>query len=323
MIVVTGRVTGKETGSAIRGLMVSAFRVGLVEGDRAAPELLLANSRTDAAGFYRLAAEPESHERAPEIRLEVRGPAGSDSPRGPLFQAVQRIASQGNLVFDLRLSEAGLEQTGVLPPLGNGEDLAARAREAASSSQSVERALGAALRDRRGPDAGEEAVHEKEFLPRFLSDAIRVDGMVLGTYRYVVGDGEAQAPGALARTAIRAGVDRIQAEANAVPLAPQPGEPRPARRRTRFFFNQDQLDRLNERTADNNPATPPFLDIGETALFDILGLTEHVTRAGDLLADPPAPAPPDNPANGADPLRPVRVARPRRYSGAAGRAHRE
>ncbi|MBF4766567.1 hypothetical protein ISU10_02150 [Nocardioides agariphilus] len=300
-----GRITRTDTQAPISDLVVRVYSVTAAGDDHHGQRVVsLGSDISDASGRFQVVSRPVEGEPTLRVLVTVARPdrpAGGDGdghrrpglvPEGLVpedavpFDAaafllttpVHEVAADAQESYRLSIDGDRLEQAGVLPPgpSTSGLRLSTRARRTIDEAVVSEVAVGEAIADRvvRGKEL--EAEFETDFLPRFLEEVTASSGAVAAGYQFVVGPAAEHAPGALARKAIERGVARMQAEG-----VPDPDREREGRRRTRFFFDQAQLQQLdNVTTANGTLPAGTFGDIGRSTLMEILGLTARIETSG-------------------------------------------
>jgi hypothetical protein len=297
MTTLAGHVTETTTRAPVADLVVRAILLPPSEdGARRPTPISVGSAATDEGGHFAIRAVLPEGEPIARIALAVTAPdspenrpAGTEGrdptpfPSGDeLLVTAPREVTLGVVEqYRLRIDAGRLEAAGVLPPdaSAGGTRLSERARRVVQEADEAERALGDAVGGRVNADRVLADTFSTDFLPTFLSDAVAADGAVQNErYSFVVGPADGEAPGTLARASIKAGIARIHAETQVQSGA---SASRKGRRRTRFFFSDSQLEALDNATSGGGSLpTGQFSEIGESALFAILGTDAHLDESG-------------------------------------------
>ena len=290
----TGVVQTQEGMQGIRGLIVSAYIVPSKPDDQNTV-LPLGSVETDSEGGFTLGfALPKGVNSAPVV-LGITGPeinstnltdavstSRGEFDRDFLFITAPRtIGASGSESYSIRIDNDKLSAAGVAVPEATnaGTRLSLRTGKLLEEIAATETAVGTAIGDRVKSERALEQKFETQFYPNFIDEIRGKVATHNSDYQFVVGAADEKAPGPLSRRAIKSGISAIQAER----LAAGPTDratPR-KRRRTRFFFSDEELANLDAATTDNGTIPPDgYKVLGDAALKSILGMDKLIDENG-------------------------------------------
>jgi hypothetical protein len=276
MIQFSGRVTVSETRAPIPNLMVRILsRPSQIGDDQQTTELSLGSDVTLRDGTFSIDVASAEEAETLQIFVTVSAPETGQNnkpSKNVLYRSeVRGVLPTAQQTMTIRIDAKDLEGRDLLP---STKQIGETVNQAITDAKAAEASVSAALSGRVKEDVTREATFDTKVLSRIIDQATTSAAVVTGDYAYVVGTEEEKAPGSLARNSISAGIQQIQGERNG--QARQSSGPR---RRTRYFFNDNQLAALDAATTAPPPDTT-FSEIGETTLFDILDLSTRLENEG-------------------------------------------
>ncbi len=273
MLRFSGRLTVAETRAPIPNLVVQLFSR---DPDQGGADLSLGSAVSRSDGSFHIAVDQGVRAAATQVYATVTAPETGRDGTGSLdvlFQSAARdVQTLGQETMAIRIPVADLEQRDLLP---STRQIGAVLRQTIADAKAAEASAAAALADRFKEDAAREEEFDTKLLAPILDQAAASDAVAPGNYDYVVGAEEGKAPGPLARKSMEDGISRIQSERR-----PQDQQTAGPRRRTRYFFDPEQLAALDTATASGPGLGGTFAEIGEGTLFNILDLTARLETEG-------------------------------------------
>lgn len=284
-----GTVQTAEGMRGIPGLVIAAYLLQSNSEDRTLATSL-GSVESDEKGHFTINFEFPDGVNSGNVFISVTGPELSDRGFPPPVETTPRenllfVTSPRSVIggstesFSILIKNHDLSKASVVLPEAITPS-SQFARETGSRLAEVgksERELGKAISSRVTEQLILEEKFEADFLANFIDEITGKNIANNSQYPFVVGAEPERTPGVLSRKAIEDGVDAIQAER----VASSESTLNPNRRRTRFFFTQEQLEQLNAATTDDG-TTPPdgFKTIGDAKLKQILGMDKRISEQG-------------------------------------------